>query len=147
MTPFQFSDAIKARWPTKSQELLSDLVKFAGFYNEEDLDLIVEALVQNYDGDYMPRLPKIRAICEANKIAQRSHNTATGYSVEFGGFLAFYCKVCTVHFQTSQEGPFCPVCRSRRTQTTVLKVCKAKPDFVQEMRRATEYYEANNHES
>jgi hypothetical protein len=132
MSPEEFGRQICSRWPTKSAELKEDILKFAKYYHDDDLSFLSDCIVREYEGEYIPRMAQMRKIAEKNNISQRTSRAEMGYSTEFGGFLAFYCKVCSSCYPQLQEGVFCPICGSHRTSNETLKVLKNKPDFVAE---------------
>ena len=138
-----FGNKIYERWPTKSEELRGDIMRFAHKYSNDDLDQIYTALIETYEDGYIPRYAQLKKIANNAGIKPHTPNGVGDYDQGFGGYLSSRCKMCKGAWPIDYPLTACPHCGKKLYGgMSVVHVSQERPQFTQAIANARVQYMA-----
>jgi hypothetical protein len=128
----RFVDELSKRYPVKNENRVADVIAYVRPFSDEGRAKLLQAVKENYDREFFPSIPALRAAISASGVHLGGEVSSDGFHHGFGGFLAFQCQSCKGLYPTSSEGPTCPKCGKRKTGNEILAVLNSKPNFLRQ---------------
>ena len=136
MSPQEFARAIASRWPSNQAELVQDLIRLAGRYEPQALVGLVDQVVEEHEGKFIPRFAEVKRIAEKAGIKQAGGKAdgRSGYDDNCQGFPVFQCRNCGNMWSVNTSGTHCGRCGKTRTGNEVCVVGSTPWQFTSQER-------------